>query len=259
MTARDFVKHMEEIINSPNQRLIGNPTTGYIYLDTDEVVDRAIVSSAVKQTLNKCFGTPIKPFIPEIKKVHFNNPATVVLWSDGTKTIVRCGDNDIFDPEKGLAIAIAKKSLGNQGNYYNEFKKWLPEEKTDADDTNDILVEPYEEKDTKCDLCEHKVECNLLECTTVNDTRKHLIPNIDNVCKKPKPIATDCKVKELDGSIMISGTLTEEGVKILSGNPYTVKEYCKLHNFTKNKVYGMIKRGEVRAEKNSKGAWIVYD
>lgn len=25
-------------------------------------------------------------------------------------------------------MAIAKKALGNQGNYYNTFKKWLPKE-----------------------------------------------------------------------------------------------------------------------------------
>ena len=37
-------------------------------------------------------------------------------------------ENEPFDPEKGLAMAIAKKSLGNKGDYYNEFKKWLPKE-----------------------------------------------------------------------------------------------------------------------------------
>lgn len=62
----------------------------------------------------------------EIKKVIFNDPATIVFWSDGAKTVVKC-DKETFDPEKGLAMAIAKKFLGNQGNYYNEFKKWLPE------------------------------------------------------------------------------------------------------------------------------------
>lgn len=62
----------------------------------------------------------------KIKKVIFNAPATVVLWEDGTKTIVKAGDDDIYDPEKGLAMAIAKKALGNQGNYYDVFKKWLP-------------------------------------------------------------------------------------------------------------------------------------
>ena len=62
-----------------------------------------------------------------IKKVIFNDPATIIFWEDGTKTVVKCGENDIFDPEKGIAMAIAKKALGNEGNYYNAIKKWLPE------------------------------------------------------------------------------------------------------------------------------------
>lgn len=86
---------------------------------------------------NDPFSTPL---LPNIKKVIFNNPATIVLWDDGTKTVVKCDEpcitcqdprdnqNPRFDPEKGLAMAIAKKALGNKGNYYNEFKKWLPKE-----------------------------------------------------------------------------------------------------------------------------------
>ena len=66
--------------------------------------------------------------MPTIKKVIFNYPATIVLWSDGSKTVVKCQDGDIYDPEKGLAMAISKKALGNKGNYCNEFKKWLPED-----------------------------------------------------------------------------------------------------------------------------------
>ena len=62
-----------------------------------------------------------------IKKVIFNNPATIVFWSDGSKTVVKSYLDD-YDPEKGLAMAIAKKALGNEGNYYNVFKKWLPNE-----------------------------------------------------------------------------------------------------------------------------------
>ena len=62
-----------------------------------------------------------------VKKVIFNNPATIVFWSDGSKTVVKA-HNDDYDPEKGLAMAIAKKALGNEGNYYNVFKKWLPNE-----------------------------------------------------------------------------------------------------------------------------------
>nr|DAP15094.1 MAG TPA: hypothetical protein [Bacteriophage sp.] len=64
-----------------------------------------------------------------IKKVIFNEPATIVFWSDGTKTVVKCGKDDIWDPEKGLAMAVTKKFFGNEGFYYDIFKKWIPEEK----------------------------------------------------------------------------------------------------------------------------------
>lgn len=65
--------------------------------------------------------------MPEIKKVIFNRPATIVIWSDNTKTVVKC-ENENFDREKGLAMAIAKKALGNKGDYFNVFKKWCKEE-----------------------------------------------------------------------------------------------------------------------------------
>ena len=63
-----------------------------------------------------------------IKNVIFNDPATIVFWNDRTKTVVKVTDDETFDPEKGLAMAVAKKYFGNHGNYYNEFKKWLPVE-----------------------------------------------------------------------------------------------------------------------------------
>lgn len=66
-----------------------------------------------------------------IKRVIFNDPATIVLWSNGEKTVVKCGDGEAFDPEKGLAMAIVKYAYGNKGNYYNEIKMWLPKEKED--------------------------------------------------------------------------------------------------------------------------------
>lgn len=59
----------------------------------------------------------------DIKKVIFNDPATIILWDDGTKTVVKA-NNEPFDKEKGLAMAIAKKTLGNKGNYFEIFKKY---------------------------------------------------------------------------------------------------------------------------------------
>lgn len=67
------------------------------------------------------------PILPKyaVKQVIFNNPATVVFWSDGTKTVVKCSENDTFDPEIGLAMAICKKAFGNTGAYNEVFKKWV--------------------------------------------------------------------------------------------------------------------------------------
>ena len=65
---------------------------------------------------------------PKIKNVIFNDPATIVYWEDRTKTVVKC-EKEKYDPEKGLAMAIAKKAMGNNGNYFEVFKKWIGEDK----------------------------------------------------------------------------------------------------------------------------------
>ncbi len=60
-----------------------------------------------------------------IKDVIFAPPATIVYWSDGSKTVVKCSEKDVFDPEKGLAMAIAKRCGGNKGSYYKEIQNWI--------------------------------------------------------------------------------------------------------------------------------------
>ena len=63
--------------------------------------------------------------VPE--KVIFNDPATIVYWKDGTKTVVKAYD-EYFDKEKGLAMAYMKKIHGNKGNYNDVFRKWIEDE-----------------------------------------------------------------------------------------------------------------------------------
>lgn len=65
----------------------------------------------------------------KIKKVIFNDPATIVFWEDGVKTVVKCQKGDKFDPEKGLALAISKRVLGNNYIWHGRFMKWLPKQK----------------------------------------------------------------------------------------------------------------------------------
>lgn len=53
------------------------------------------------------------------KKVIYNPPATVVIWNDNTKTIVKTTDGEKFDPERGFLQAYYEKHNGitkTQGN-----------------------------------------------------------------------------------------------------------------------------------------------
>ena len=92
----------------------------------------AELASILEQVKRKCNlkAKPNTTKLPEIKDVIFNEPATIILWADGTKTVVKCQEGEGYDPEKGMAMAISKKALGNKGNYCEVFKKWLPEEHT---------------------------------------------------------------------------------------------------------------------------------
>ena len=60
-----------------------------------------------------------------IKNVIFNPPATIVFWTDGSKTVVKCNAKEEFDPEKGMAMAIAKRCANNSDDFYKEIKKWV--------------------------------------------------------------------------------------------------------------------------------------
>lgn len=64
-----------------------------------------------------------------IKDVRFNNPATIIFWKDGTKTVVKCQEGDTFNPELGFLAAVLKKLCGNKGNYNDVVKKWVYPEK----------------------------------------------------------------------------------------------------------------------------------
>ena len=51
--------------------------------------------------------------VPPVKKVIFSGPKTIVLWADGTKTIVSCGAGDTYDYYAGFCAAVVKKLFGS--------------------------------------------------------------------------------------------------------------------------------------------------
>ena len=125
-----FRASMENYIGK-TAKVICQEAYGYkpaYYLDIDggkHVWDERGLYSASCWSVTHKIGTFANDF--SIKKVIFNDPATIVLWSDGTKTVVKIQGDDKYSKEVGLAMCIAKRSLGNKSNYNNVFKKWCEE------------------------------------------------------------------------------------------------------------------------------------
>ena len=107
-----------------------NKTTNNTYRDVLDSLCYAKSSFIIEKEVEKeKKNMPIdrnRVYIPAIKKVIFNNPATIVIWNDGTKTTVKCSERDEYSEEVGLAMCISKEALGNKGNFNEVFKKHIP-------------------------------------------------------------------------------------------------------------------------------------
>ena len=71
----------------------------------------------------KLFNLPYNKSLPKPKKVIYNNPATIILWTDGTKTISKCDKDDTFSKEAGFMTCMLKKIYGNPVIFSSEYKK----------------------------------------------------------------------------------------------------------------------------------------
>lgn len=77
-------------------------------------------------TSAKVVSVPPKP-TGGIKNIYLNEDKGVVVikWIDGTKTKVKCQDNEPFDAEKGIALCFMKRAFYNRGCYNDVFKKYI--------------------------------------------------------------------------------------------------------------------------------------
>lgn len=75
-----------------------------------------------------------------IDQVWFNpvKGTTVVRWIDGSKTMVRCQEGEIFDKEKGLALCYMKRTLDNKSSFNEILKKWCPVEVEETEEVEEI-------------------------------------------------------------------------------------------------------------------------
>lgn len=61
-----------------------------------------------------------------IEKVIFNDPATIILWDDGTKTVVKCKEGDPYSKEGGFALCVLKRLAGH--SFHKMLRDYIPEE-----------------------------------------------------------------------------------------------------------------------------------
>lgn len=59
------------------------------------------------------FSKPIKK-PNDIKKVIFSGKKTVILWNDGSKTMVSCAEGEQLDPYMGFCAAFTKGAFGSK-------------------------------------------------------------------------------------------------------------------------------------------------
>lgn len=95
-----WVKDIDGFINNP-------------YFDwikkLDTITDASRITDADRVEFHV---TPAAYKLPKIKEVVFNDDTTVVIWADGKKTIVHCGEGETFDRYTGFMAAICKRMFG---------------------------------------------------------------------------------------------------------------------------------------------------
>lgn len=107
------------------------PNTDYLfrldtYTSTDPFLDEIVFEAQCKaeevdevSIFNRRIVTPKQFYCPWPKDVIFNAPATIVLWRDGSKTVVKLMEGEEFNPEVGLAMCFCKAVMGD------DYKRWF--------------------------------------------------------------------------------------------------------------------------------------
>lgn len=131
---------MEKLSWNPYKDVI-RVSANNLGIDIDRAIYAAMAIDYSRQSTERAEKNDIVRFgmcNVSIRKVIFNDPATIVLWSDGTKTVVKCGPEDSYDMEKGLAMAIVKKMAGNDNHFHKVFKQYTKKKKKEPGSVGSI-------------------------------------------------------------------------------------------------------------------------
>lgn len=187
--------------NAPRKGVLqGDMNTGYTYVDMsvcnrnkslynpEPTANTVEYNKMFKAKETKSMNKPNyrrNYALNRIKKVIFNEPYTIVLWCDGSKTMVKCTDEK-YDPEKGLAMAISKYFFNNEGYYYDVFKKFLPKEPLLIEETSSTNSDEF------ISVKEYAAKNKIAESTVRSRISNGMIPGATKLNGKWKiPVSLD--------------------------------------------------------------------
>jgi len=81
-----------------------------------------LLADSAKKKLERHFDS-MRFSCPRVEDVIYNNPLTIVNWSDGIKTIVKCRDGEAFNEYMGFLACVAKRVFGGHGHYRQHIEK----------------------------------------------------------------------------------------------------------------------------------------
>lgn len=195
------------------------------------------------------------PVIPGIKQVIFNYPATVVIWEDDVKTVVECQKGDNYDMEKGLAMCICKRMMGNQSNFNKQIRKY-------TEDVKNVQAKKKAKEGTFEERKAERIaqaEANKTAKGKSKSEKKEILDNTRKRRSSPDVVNTDkmvviteAYVDHIRKKMFVRGINYDQLTDMAGLGKYTVNRYfspnvkcqrpkrMKINNFNKiNKVLGV--------------------
>ena len=122
----------DTVIDTGNSSIqsISIDNKGYVYYKDMSNLESNTACTNVKKENSIKKRKPEKSM--EVDRIIFCDPATIVFWKDGTKTVVKCTKGTKFDKYAGFCAAVTKRVYENNSlvnkmvkNGYEEPKKGI--------------------------------------------------------------------------------------------------------------------------------------
>ena len=188
---------MKEIMKNFN--FTPQPTISKNDVIDDEIPFCDLVCSEYNHCQEECFDCelecdreleldeedPMMWGIPDVDHIIFNPPATIVFWDDGTKTVVKCMEDQPYEKYAGFAMACMKKMFGST----SRAKAIMSE--CDTDNLKPLAKPEPEPKKTEQKPKEYDSNPQLTKfiCDAINDLAKALTGEASKEKKDETPEA----------------------------------------------------------------------